>query len=232
MKQILPGLWQLTWPIGINMYLIEDSDGLTLVDTSVPPAGKRVLEALTKRGNKPADVKRILITHAHPDHFGALHMLKEATGAEIIAPTQEVDVLEGRVEVPRSKGRIRMPETWMEPAVHVDRLVNGGDTLPDVMGGMIAVYTPGHAPGHMAFWQPEKQLVIGGDLLFNVLGLSLPPAPMTYDGEENKRSVGILAGLNADIVCFGHGAVVQNAASKIRAFAQKKGIAVMEAQPA
>jgi glyoxylase-like metal-dependent hydrolase (beta-lactamase superfamily II) len=230
MKQILPGLWQFTWPIGVNMYLIEDPDGLTLIDTSIPPAGNFVLKALAKRGSKPGDLKRILITHAHPDHFGALHMLKEATGAEVIASARETEVLEGRIDVPRSKGRIRLPETWMKPLVTVDRIVGGGDTLPDVMGGMMVVDTPGHAPGHITFWHPGKRVAISGDVLFNLFGLTLPPAIVTLDGEENKRSVGILAGLDADIVGFGHGPVVQNAALKIRAFARKKGITVVELQ--
>src|SRR5687768_12261974 len=162
MKQILPGLWQLTWPIGVNMYLIQDPDGLTLIDASIPPAGKPVLKALAKLGKQPRDLKRILITHAHPDHFGALHMLKEATGAQVIASAQETEVLEGRIDVPRSKGRIQLPETWVKPPVKVDRIVSGGDTLPEVMGGMMVVDTPGHAPGHITFWHPGKRVAITG----------------------------------------------------------------------
>lgn len=233
MKQVIAGLTQLTWPIGVNMYLIEDPDGLTLIDASIPPAGKWVLNQLAKMGHQPADLKRILITHAHPDHYGALGVLKEATGAEVIASALEQRVLERQISVPRRPSGARPPDTWIDKPVKVDRVIDEGDRLYDVMGGMEVVSAPGHAPGQITLWHPDHRVLIAGDTMFNITGLALPWAAMTVDMVEAKRSVGKVAGLDPQILCLGHGApVMQNTAAKVRALAAKIGVEVLERQPA
>lgn len=233
MKQVIPGLTQLTWPIGINMYLIEDPDGLTLIDASIPPAGKWILNQLAQMGHQPADVKRILITHAHPDHYGALGVLKEATGAEVIASALEQRVLERQISVPRRPSGMRPPDTWIDKPVKVDRVVAEGDRLYDIMGGMEVVAAPGHAPGQIALWHPDYQMMIAADAMFNVFGLGLPWAPLTVDMDETKITIGKLAGFDPQILCLGHGApVTQNTSAKVRALAAKLGVSVLEREPA
>ncbi len=219
MKPILPGVFQITRPPGVNMYLIDDPGGLTLIDTSLASAVQGVLADLRRMGRQPSDLRRILITHAHPDHVGGLPELKRITGAEVIVPQIERPAVEGKVPVPRPAAGFRMPEMWLKPAP-VDRTVGDEDTL-DVLGGLVAVFTPGHSPGHMAYWQPERRLLFCGDALFNVVGLSLPPAFLTVDVAENRRSVAKIAALEPEIVCFGHGPVLRGAAMKLHAFAGK-----------
>jgi glyoxylase-like metal-dependent hydrolase (beta-lactamase superfamily II) len=215
-----------------RVYLIEDDDGLTLVDTSITSAGSKILKQLTDAGRKPTDVKRILITHAHPDHIGSLPMLKQMTGAQVIASAGEKPVIEGKIPIPRpGKAQLTglarfmaIPEQMLPP-VAVDRVVNDGDQIPEVLGGLTVVATPGHAPAHISLWQPARKLIILGDVLFNAPNLRLPPAIFTYDMAENKRSVGRVARLVPDIVCFGHGEPILNEASqRIRAFARKIGV--------
>jgi glyoxylase-like metal-dependent hydrolase (beta-lactamase superfamily II) len=228
MKTIAPDLYLLTEPVLVNMYLIKDPDGLTLIDTSIPPAGKWVIKVLEKAGWKASDLKRILITHAHPDHVGGLKYLKEQTGARVYASAPEKEVIEGRIPVPSRKKWPHMPTTW-PPVSAVDQVICEGDVLPEVMGGMHVLDTPGHAPGHVTFWHPEKKIAIAGDVFFHVFGLGLPPGPLTVDMEENKRSIGRLAGLDIDILCLGHGApIVVNTTDRVRQFAAKKGIKVQE----
>ena len=75
--------------------MIEDADGLTIIDTSLAFAPKRILKQLAGLGYAPVDVKRILITHAHPDHVGGLNELQKATGAEVYASSLERGVISG-----------------------------------------------------------------------------------------------------------------------------------------
>ncbi|MBC8171608.1 MAG: MBL fold metallo-hydrolase, partial [Anaerolineae bacterium] len=85
--------------------------------------------------------------------------------------------------------------------------------------------TPGHSPGHVAFWQPEKKVLFTGDVLFNMIRLSLPWAMMTADAELNKKSIKRLAELDAMVVCFGHGdPIMPNGGEVLKKFARERGI--------
>jgi len=101
MKAILPGLYTFTGLIAGRVYLIEDPGGLTLIDASIPPSAPKILKQIEGTGRKATDVKRILITHAHPDHHGNLPLLKQATGAQIIASAIEKPVIEGKKMIDR-----------------------------------------------------------------------------------------------------------------------------------
>jgi glyoxylase-like metal-dependent hydrolase (beta-lactamase superfamily II) len=100
-----------------------------------------------------------------------------------------------------------------------------GDVLPEVMGGLHVISTPGHAPDHISFWQPERKLLITGDAMMRMFGrVRLPYAAFTVDMDEDKRSIAKLAGFDAEIVCFGHGVpITRNAAEVIRGFARRVG---------
>jgi glyoxylase-like metal-dependent hydrolase (beta-lactamase superfamily II) len=229
MKQILPNVHFITGlPVG-RVYVIEDPDGLTVIDASVSGTAGAILSQIKSLGRAPRDVKRILITHAHPDHVGALLELQAQTGAQVIASAIEQPVIEGRQPVTRPdpaklKGwfKLSLPRTVFKP-VKVDRALQGGETI-ETLGGLQAVFTPGHAPGHLAFWQPEQRVLFCGDVLFNAPKLGLPPDFLTADREQNLRSVGVLAQLSPTVVCFGHGEpLTQNAAPTLQQFARAVG---------
>ncbi len=173
MRQIAPGLHYFTGLMVGRVYLIEDSDGLTVVDTSLSFAPNRIVAQLEAVGRKAGDVKRILITHAHPDHVGGLPRLKALSGAQVIASELEKPVIEGKIPIPRRPGSLRPPSTTLKPTP-VDRVVKDGDVLPEAMGGLRVVFTPGHAPGHLAFWQPAQRILFCGDAIFHTGGLRLP----------------------------------------------------------
>ncbi|HNB53442.1 MAG TPA: MBL fold metallo-hydrolase [Anaerolineales bacterium] len=228
MKRILPGLYTLTNLTLGRAYLIEDPDGLTLIDVSMPASAPKILRQIEGMGRKPTDVKRILITHAHFDHHGNLPLLKQATRAQIFASALEKPTIEGKQSVPRPDPAqltgiwktIRIPESSLPP-VAVDRVVEDGDVI-ETFGGLQAVFTPGHAPGHMAYWQAEKRVLFCGDVIMRMTGLTLPFAMATVDMHQNKKSVQRLAQLNPEIVCFGHGnPLTQNTTQTLRTFAQK-----------
>jgi glyoxylase-like metal-dependent hydrolase (beta-lactamase superfamily II) len=211
------------------VYLLEGADGLTLIDASIPPATQGIVRQLTAAGRQLSDVRRILITHAHPDHVGALSELRRLTGAQVLASALEQPVLEGRQPIPRppaaalgTLGRLFRPGETRLHATPVDRVLADGEVLPEVLNGLQAIATPGHAPGHLAFWQAERRLLFCGDVIFNMFGLGLPFAFFTVDMAENIRSAAKLAALRPELVCFGHGPpLTQQVTQRLDAFVQR-----------
>jgi glyoxylase-like metal-dependent hydrolase (beta-lactamase superfamily II) len=230
MQTILPGVFRLTGLVVGNVYLIEDPDGLTLIDASIAPSAGAILRQVARWGHPRSVLRRILITHAHPDHVGALPALHHQTDAQVIASAQERPVIEGRIAIPRvpvekrrGLSRFLPPETIL-PGTPVHREVGEGDVLPEVLGGLQVLATPGHAPGHLAFWHPERRLLFCGDVIFRLPWLRLPFYFLTVDMEENKRSLRRLVNLDATTVCFGHGRPLQqDSAARLRAFARRVG---------
>lgn len=235
MRQIRPGLWCFTGLVLGRVYLIEDRDGLTLIDAGIPHAGATILAQIEAMGCRPGDVKRILITHAHPDHIGGLSCLAAATGAQIIASELEKPAIEGRMPMARpARARltgaarlIAVPKISL-PGARVDRVVRDGDMLAEVMGGLQVVFSPGHTPGHLAFWQADRRILFCGDALFNCPNMRPPPSFLTVDEDENRLSIRRLSDLSPAIICFGHGnPLTRNTAQAIATLARRIGAATV-----
>jgi glyoxylase-like metal-dependent hydrolase (beta-lactamase superfamily II) len=107
MEQVVSGVHMFTGLMVGRVYLLEGDDGLTLIDASIPPAANKILQQLQAAGHQPGDVKRILITHAHPDHVGALPKLCAETGAQVWASAVEQPVIKGKTSITRAPARIR-----------------------------------------------------------------------------------------------------------------------------
>lgn len=107
-------------------------------------------------------IKLILATHAHFDHILASKELKELTGAPFYTHSDSVPLLH---QLPETG--VRFTGTPFPPAAEPDRLLTSEPEIIEF--GSIALhtlYSPGHAPGHLAFYIPELEVVFGGDALF------------------------------------------------------------------
>lgn len=232
MREIAANVYMFAGLMVGRVYAIKDPDGLTVIDAGLPLAADRILRQVTAAGYAPADVKRILITHAHPDHVGGLPALQAATGAEVFTSGIEAPIVEGTmpqqlVPLAQLKPLDRLMRGGREEGeplagTPVARTLEDGALLPEVMGGLQAVLTPGHTPGHTAFWQPERRVLFCGDALMHFTGLSGPFQGFSWDLPEIERSVRKIADLAPDVVCFGHGApLVKDAARQVREFAAR-----------
>lgn len=194
----------------VNLYLILEGDGLTLIDTGMPKSGaKLVLETLQNLGRKPSDLKRILITHADPDHTGSVQALKAATAASVFASRHDGEKMALGLPGRPGKGFAGILTKYLMPAAApqtADVFLEDEQELP-VLGGLKAIFTPGHTPGHVSYFSSSRQILFAGDSL-NTMGgkLQFSDGPFTDNFIAGQNSVRIEAALGAEIVCCGHGA--------------------------
>ncbi|MBC7811634.1 MAG: MBL fold metallo-hydrolase, partial [Burkholderiales bacterium] len=121
MKQIVPGLSTFTGLLAGRVYAIEDTDGFTIIDTSIAPAADKIVAQIKALGRHATDIKRILITHGHPDHVGGLSKLKQMTGALVMCHELERPVIQGEQPIVRRPSGLRPPNTFIKPPTPVDR---------------------------------------------------------------------------------------------------------------
>jgi glyoxylase-like metal-dependent hydrolase (beta-lactamase superfamily II) len=205
----------------VNAFFIVGEDGLTLVDSGLAKKKDTILGAVAGAGRQPADLRHILITHHHIDHIGSLAALKEATGAKCYVHPADSPIVRGDEPQPGPNpgsllGKLAGPlisrMSPPAPPADVDVEVEDGEELP-LAGGIKAVHTPGHTPGHLSFLLPSKNVLFVGDAAANMLRLGLPIGMFTADREQAKESIGKLAALEFDVACFGHGRVLKGKAN-------------------
>lgn len=213
-----------------SVYLLVDPEGVTLVDAGFPGTMALVAAALDSLGRGPGDLRNVLVTHCHPDHAGGLAEMEKATNARAwMHPADAAMVRTGRgfrpwKLAPGFGNRLfarrvikRSPQTCEPAEVHNE--VRDGETIP-IAGGILAVGTPGHTLGHLAFhWPGDGGVLFAGDAANNVHGLAL--SPIYEDLAVGKTSLRKLAQLEFETVCFAHGAPIVGGAA--RAFSQVWG---------
>jgi hydroxyacylglutathione hydrolase len=149
------------------------------------------------------------LTHAHPDHFGSSHAVCEALGIPLWCGERDVPVAEGHTRPEPGDTRLagllrRQPMPNPHPVAR--RLEEG-----DEVAGFTVLETPGHSPGHVAYWRESDRTLILGDVLFNLSlptlkpGLREPYRAFTPDPARNRDSARRLAELRPDLFLFGHG---------------------------
>ena len=202
-----------------NAFLIDGDDGFTLVDVGWAGAPASLLSAVADLGRKPADIRRIVLTHAHPDHVQGAAELRRRTGAQILIHQADQAWLEaGRVPAEGRSGAVgrlidRLPKLHWDP-VTADATVVDGDLI-EGSNGLRVIHTPGHTPGHIVLLHEPSRTVLMGDAAFNRGKLALGPAALAADPELRADS---LSRLPDDLrtVAFAHGAPLS--ASGVPAF--------------
>jgi glyoxylase-like metal-dependent hydrolase (beta-lactamase superfamily II) len=203
----------------VNVYLLVSDTGLTLVDAGTSGDVKHIVAQIEGAGFNPADLRSIVVTHAHSDHTGGIPELVRRFGAQVIAHRDEVPYVEGTESLPAGNAFLRLISRMMDLApgqnagIEVARPVEDGEQL-DVLGGLRVIHTPGHTPGSMCLYQEEREVLFSGDLLSNgnLLtgrgGVQYGPGAFSVDREQARRSVRRLAGLEIEVLCTGHGAPI------------------------
>lgn len=203
----------------VHAYLLDDGQGLTLIDALYDDDAHLVLEEIARIGKRPSDLKSIILTHSHRSHIGGVRALKAASGATVYAQQTEGEILAGA----RKAARVSI---WPKPPREVYKLQVGlalglGKHQPcppdralkegDHVGPLSVIATPGHTPGCLSFWWPQKKAVFVGDIVVTWPIVEAGWAGLTLDMKENIRSVGKVSEVgDVEIVGVGHGEPIRS----------------------
>ncbi len=221
MIEIIPGVYQLKSRF-VNLYLIAEPEELTLVDAGVAGSGANlVLRTIAQLNRRPEELRRILITHADPDHYGDANALRQATGARVCASAGEAAAMARGTMSREIRGSVLVRGTFsvlsrliMPTApTPVDEILVPGQKLP-VLGGLIVIASPGHTPDHLSFYAPAFKLLFAGDSLDALSGKPrFVDRPVNWDYARGLQSVREQVALGLEIVAVGHGPVTRGKAA-------------------
>ena len=222
----------------VNVYLVEEADGgLLLWDSGLgsPEAEAALEEGFRRLGRRFDEVRRILVSHGHVDHYGAARFVQERHGGRVPVRAHPADI--AKIAESGWRWRDRAPQY----AAHLARLGMPAETLqrtaregekgfrlarrvPEVLpleeGEVIRtrhltlhpLHMPGHTPGLVCLHEPSRRLLFSGDHLLEKVSPN-PLIELGPNGEEGHfrpllaylESVGRMHALEIDLVLPGHG---------------------------
>ncbi|MET0763768.1 MAG: MBL fold metallo-hydrolase [Blastococcus sp.] len=259
--EVADGVFRLALPLGIHgvptvsAYLLRGEDGDTLVDCGIaagidggdpgPDGTAAVSAALAAAGSTLERLERLVVTHAHIDHFGLAGEVVRRSGGELwmhrrtdldLAKYDDPDEAVDRrtlmladhglygSELTESSEGLRDWLPVMPSVGRPSRLLDGGERFSTGGRTWEVVHTPGHSPGHVCLWNAEERLLCSGDHLLQVVS---PPVTFERGFEPDPmgsylESLDRVRDLAPDLVLPGHGTPFRDGARRAEWIAASK----------
>lgn len=201
----------------VNMYAIVEGEHCVLVDAGLKGKEDKIMSQLHKHGIKKSQIKLIILTHGHMDHFGSLKALVDMTGAKVLVHKLEYNLM----RTGREDGII--PLTFMGKIIFATLsklLKQGSGPREDYHGDILITEpydlklhgidgqvfpTPGHSLGSLSVLLSDGSAIVG-DSLMAMMPWQKPGKPMlAYDLQMVKSSMEQLIKIGASRFYLSHG---------------------------
>jgi glyoxylase-like metal-dependent hydrolase (beta-lactamase superfamily II)/predicted ester cyclase len=212
-ERVADGVWVLRggFPAKtMNVYLIEDGDGVTMFDGGIEAMSRAIAAEVASMGS----LTRIVLGHSHGDHRGAVPGLRRQV---LCHPDEVADAVSDGGEhyfdyskLERRLARLVMPrlvQRWDGGPVQVEGTLEEGTRV----GDFEVVHLPGHAPGLIGLWRASDKLALCSDALYTIdpqTGFHGPPRvphrAFNHDTEQARESIRKLAAMEPAAVWPGH----------------------------
>lgn len=232
-------LWQKKGG-NVHAFLLDDPAGLTLFDTLFDTDAHRVIAAIEAMGRPVSDLKHIVISHAHRSHVGGLATLKRLSGATVLAHAWEADIVAGergaqKVPIFPERPLLRYAPVYYlqvgaalglgkHPPCVVDESIREGDKV----GSVEVIHAPGHTPGHIGFWWPERRALLAGDAVATYPMFSPGWPAFNLNVHQQDATLHKFIDLAPEFVGVGHGdPITSDATERLRVMvkaAERKGL--------
>jgi glyoxylase-like metal-dependent hydrolase (beta-lactamase superfamily II) len=234
--ELLAGVWRLPLPLRdsplghVNTYLVRADDGYLLVDCGWDTADTlQTLEGHLRALDVPiGDVRHLVVTHIHPDHYGMAGRLRQLSQADLSFHRLERLYIESRYV--DADDLLQEMHEWLRlngtPAAELDRLnfgsmgildrvqiafpdrtLDGGEEIPCGRFAFRVLWTPGHSAGHICLYDARHKILLSGD---HVLPHITPSVGLHVRAAGNPLadyldSLRLIGKLQAELVLPGHG---------------------------
>lgn len=224
----------------IHAYVLEGKTGLTIVDTGLHTKETEEVweQLLAAKHCQWTDIEKIVLTHYHPDHYGFAGQMQQRSGAPVYVSKLDFEqahlfwgknstmslkmahfyekhgVKQSLVEQIPDHLRSFIP--WVNPHPNVSFLTSGETILLGDREYQI-IHTPGHADGHLSFWDQERKWLIAGDAILPRItpNISLWPECAPNPLELYLGTLQKLKELPVELVFSAHGAVFSHFTDRI-----------------
>lgn len=243
-QEILPGIYRL--PISmpgplqaVNAYLLQEEEGWTLVDTgyNLPESREAWRQGLSRLGLTPRDVTGIVVTHAHPDHFGGAGWLQEWTGAPVYMHDREAEVArrlwrresgEDFLEMMAAEGvpGSTVAATGEFQLAQYERTLPHPEVTPVHEGERLhlgardweIIWAPGHTDGLMVLWDAAGGVLLANDMVLPKITPNIQWIPGFHPNPLALflESLGKVGRLPARITLPGHRQPIPDLAGRTR----------------
>lgn len=222
-------------------YLVKSGGDTMLIDCgwNTDSAYQALEEGMREHNSHPTEIRKLVITHVHPDHYGMAGRLKRISSCDVVVHEKDAEVIKDRYFSPRgltdemgkfmelngvpplqtpemSQGSMGMLDKVA--AVPPDTSVKGGETFRVGTFDFEIIWTPGHSPGHICLYEPNRKLLLTGDHVLPTITPNVSIHTQTHGSPlgDYMRSLEKLIDLDVEWVLPAHEFQIKDLKKRLR----------------